>query len=437
MNTGKSRPLLISLTLAALLLTIIIVAVAFNPEILPEKPPAESVNESPAPKKNIVFSFGGLDFNDNLKTQISLFMEANPDIEVKILQLPNSTDYQKNSYASALRAGDDSIDVISTDIIWTQEFASNGWLLPLDNYFTEEMQTEFIQSAVDGCRYNGRVYAVPKKSDVPLLYYRSDIIPKPPETIDEMVELVKKYKASSGVKYGFVFQGGLYEGLVCCTLDIIWAYGGDVVRDGKILINTPESRMGLQKLVDMMYDGTSSPDILKFIEDDSMIAFKDGNALFMRNWPYAYRQLNEEGSLVAGKVRVCQLPMGDTNIRRTSGTFGGWNYAINSNSKYKEEAWRLIEWLTGPEMQVLDYKLGGSPPSRIEVYSNPEVIKIDPLSGQMMTLIENARLRPTPFYPSISEVMQINFSNALHRVIDVETAMGNIEAELQKMIEAN
>lgn len=435
MNTRNYSVLLIPLTMAAVLFVVIIIAIIYKSVLTVESIPEDSFSGSVEQKKTIVFSFGGIDFNDNLKNQISLFMDENPDIEVKILQLPNSTDYQKNSYISALKAGDDSIDVISTDIIWTGEFASHGWILPLDRYFTEEMQSEFIKSAVDGCKYKDKVYAVPKRSDAPLLYYRSDIIPRPPETIDEMIDLVKEYKSSSGVKYGFVFQGNIYEGLVCSTLEFIWAYGGDVIKNGEIVINSPESRMGLQKLVDIVNGGISSPDVLTFAEDDSMLAFRDGNALFMRNWPYAYKQLNSEGSMVNGKVGVCQIPAGDTNVKRTSGTLGGWNYTINRNSKYPDESWRLIKWLTSYEMQVMDNKTGGNPPTRTEVYSQSELLRNDPLFGQMLTLIENAKLRPTPFYPSISEVMQINFSNALYKKIDVETALGNIEKSLRNMME--
>jgi multiple sugar transport system substrate-binding protein len=403
-----------------------------------EEDPITNVNLSVDAKKTIVFSFGGIDFNDNLKTQISLFMEKNPDIEVKILQLPNSTDYQRNSYVSAFKASDTSIDVISTDIIWTAEFANNGWVLPLENYFSEDKQHEFIQSAIDGCKFEGRIYAVPKRSDAPLLYYRKDIIPKAPATYDEMAELVRKYKSPSGIKYGYVFQGNTYEGLVCNALEFIWAYGGDVIEDGKVVINSPESINGLQKLVDIVNNDISSPDVLSFIEDDSRLAFQDGNALFMRNWPYAYKQLNSDGSSVIGNVGICELPKRSESGKRCTGTLGGWNYMINRNSKYPDESWRLIEWLTSHEMQVLDNQTGGNPPTRTKVYSNTELKEKDPLFSKMQNLIEYAHLRPvSPYYPVLTETMQLNFCAALYKDISAETAILNIDRDMNKIIEDN
>lgn len=386
-------------------------------------------------KITIVLSFGGIDYNDNIKNQVSLFMDKNPEIEVKILQLPNSTDYQRNSYVSAFKAGDTSIDVLFTDIIWTAEFASNNWVLPLENYFTEEKQSKFIQSAINGCRYNGTIYAVPKRSDAPFLYYRKDIIPHPPVTYDEMIEQVQRFKPIYNIKYGYVFQGNTYEGLVCNALEYIWGYGGDVIRDGNVVINSPESRQGLQKLVDIVNSDISSPDVLTFIEEDSMLAFQDGNALFMRNWPGSYNQLNVDNSPVKGKVGICELPYGSVNGFRSAGTLGGWNYMINRNSKHPNESWKLIEWLTSYDMQVLDNKTGGNPPTRIQVYLNEELKQNDPTYSIMYNLIENARLRPiSPSYPIISESMQLNFSAALRKDIDVETALTNIDKDLRDIM---
>lgn len=434
MNPRKPLAFWIPLIVAVLIIVATLLAFGEN-FISPDKDDTNSnINISNDAKKTIVFSFGGIDFNVNLKTQISLFMQQYPHIEVKILQLPGSTDYQRNSYVSAFKSGDQSVDVIMTDIIWTAEFASNGWVLPLDDYFTQEMRKEFIKGAIDGCTYDGIIYAIPKRSDVPLLYYRKDIIPKAPETIEEMIEMVKKYKSTSGVKYGYVFQGHLYEGLVCNALEFIWAYGGDVIRNGEIVINSPESLKGLQTMVDIVNGGISSPDVLTFVEDDSMLAFQDGNALFMRNWPYAYKQLNVDGSAIKGNVGICPLPMGEGVTQRSTGTLGGWNYMINKNSKHPDEAWLLIEWLTSYDMQVLDSTTGGNPPTRTKVFSHYENQK-DPFFCQLLTLMEDVRLRPvSPDYPTLTELMQINFSNALYKKIDAESALKNIEDGLVELI---
>ena len=86
-------------------------------------------------------------------------------------------------------------------------------------------------------------------------------------------------------------------------------------------------------------------------------------------------------------------------------------------------------------MQVYDYKTGGSPPTRTKVYSNTELRQKDPLFTSMQNIVEHARLRPvSPHYPAVSETMQLNFSAALSKSIDVDTAI-SMDKDLIKLME--
>lgn len=386
-------------------------------------------------KSTIVFSYGGLDFGGNIKKQISLFQKENPDVEVKIQQLPGSSDYQRSAYESAFYSGDSSIDVISADIIWTAEFASNNWVLPLDCYLDEEMKKEYFSNIIEGCSYNGKLYAVPKRTDAPFLYYRKDILgDNPPKTYSEMVDIARKNMNFPGIKYGYVFQGNSYEGLVCNALEFIWNNGGEVLEGNKILINSPQAIEGLQIFIDIVNSDICSHDVLNFLEDDARVAFQDGSAIFMRNWPFAYKQLTADESKVKGKFGIAALPIGPKG-KSSSGTLGGWNYMINSNSKNPDLAWKFIKWMSSYEMQVLDTSIGGTAPTRKDVYNDPEVRKINPVLPQIKNVFATARLRPvSPYYPGISESMQKNFHAALSGKISAKTAIENIEKDMNLYI---
>jgi len=241
--------------------------------------PGEVVDASA--KKTIVYSYGGNDFS--IKHLVRSFQEAYPDIEVKLQQLQSSTDYQRNVYKTAFSSGDSSVDVFSADIIWVAELAFNGWVLPLDEYFDEDMRRDFFPNAIEACSFGGKIYAVPNRTDAPFLYYRKDIIASPPATYSELIEQARKHMDYPGIKYGYVFQGYAYEGLVCNALEFIWNNGGSVFENGRVSINSPEAIEGLQIMIDIVNSGISSPDVLSFQEDDSIIAFSDGSSIFMRN----------------------------------------------------------------------------------------------------------------------------------------------------------
>lgn len=387
---------------------------------------------SPLPKKTMVYSYGGNDLA--IRQLVRNFQSSNPDIEVKLQQLPSSTDYQRNVYEIAFASGDTSIDVVSADIAWIAELASNQWVLPLDHYFDDAMRKDFFANALEACSYKGKLYAVPIRTDAPFLYYRKDIINTPPVTYEELIALAKKHLADPGIKYGYVLQGYTYEGLVCNALEFIWNNGGSVIENGKVSINSPQSVEGLQILIDMIHSGISSQDVLSFQEDDSIMAFNDGSALFLRNWPYAFKYFNASDSKVKGKVGIAPLPKGPKGTA-SSGTLGGWNLVINKNSKNPDLAWRFIQWMSSYETLVLDNRLGGYAPTRKSVYNDPEVCRTTPWASDFKNIFETAKLRPVaPNYSSISESMQRNFSEALSGKITAKAAIENIEKDLTLLL---
>lgn len=398
-------------------------------------PAINSFNASGAEERagddyTLVFCYGSNDLKDSLRNSIALFEEQNPGVSVKIRQLPGSTNLQKDYYTQALFSGDSSIDVFLSDLVWTFEFAAAGWIMPLDDYFDEALQQEFISNALESCRYKGSLYAIPYKIDIPMLYYRSDIIPAPPKTITELIQLCKTHRSANSIKYGYVFQAQSYEGLVCTALEFIWNNGGTVIDDGLVTINTPEAVEGLQLLVDIINSDVATSDVLNFQEEDSRIAFQDGNALFMRNWLYADNFMSSPNSRVRGKYSVAPLPLGPEGTR-SRGTLGGFGYMINSNSKNLRLAWEFVEWMSGYEAQYDNAQLKVAIPARKGIYGDVKLQIGNPLLNAVSGMIADSGLRPlSPHYSSISESLQVNFNNAVRGKISARAAIENIENDL-------
>ena len=395
---------------------------------------SSTVNYTESEQKAIVYSYGSSDHGGSVKRTLELFQESNPDIKVKLQQLPGTSDSQYNAYQIALSSGDDSFDVFHADVIWTAQFAFSDWILPLDQFFPPSMHMKFLPNTIESCMYNGKIYAVPNVADVPLLFYRKDIVEKPPKTYAELMTLARKNLSAPGIKYGFIFQASTYEGLVCNVLDFIWNNGGKVLENNKVVINSPEAIEGLQLFIDIIHSDISSPDVLSFQEDDSTVAFQDGSAIFMRNWPYAYKQSNTDHSKIKGKVGIAPLPLGPKG-KSHHGTLGGWNYMINRHSKDPALAWEFVEWMSSYEAQVVNSTYGGKLPTRKAVYKNPTIQKLKPWLGGFQNIYEAAQPRPvSPYYASVSESMQTNFSKAIIGKIDAKTAIENIERDMNTLL---
>jgi ABC-type glycerol-3-phosphate transport system substrate-binding protein len=66
--------------------------------------------------------------------QIAAFEEENPDVKVEVVRAPRLKDKRRETFASALTNKDNSVDIYVVDPSWLSEFASGGWLVPLDAF---------------------------------------------------------------------------------------------------------------------------------------------------------------------------------------------------------------------------------------------------------------------------------------------------------------
>jgi multiple sugar transport system substrate-binding protein len=201
---------------------------------------------------------------------------------------------------------------------------------------------------------------------------------------------------------GYTGQFAQYEGLTVNALEAIWGAGGEVIDDdGRIRIDSDAVGRGLAFLApgNPRLVLSASPEGEYFHEDESTTAFRDGQVVFMRNWPVAYRTLNPPvGDAPASKVpfAVARLPW--------RSVLGGQNLAISSRSKQPRAAQALIEFLTSERSQQILFERGGFAASRRLVYQDPEVQKEYPYAMTLLNAIDAARPRPVmPRYAQFSE----------------------------------
>ncbi|MDI6600254.1 MAG: ABC transporter substrate-binding protein [Thermoanaerobacteraceae bacterium] len=377
----------------------------------------------------------GKDTSERTQMLIKQFEEENPNIKVDFQEMPWSTDDQHNAYVTALQAQDSSIDVVAMDVIWTAEFASAGWLLPLGDKFPQSERDKFLSGPLEAVTYNGEIYALPEYTDAGVLYYRKDIISTPPQTWEELMEMSKENIGKNGIRYGIVFQGNQYEGLVCDALEFIHGNGGDVLdSNGNVVLNSPQSVEGLKEMVSLVEEKIAPEGVTTYMEEDARNVFQQGDALFMRNWPYAWAVVNGDDSPVKGKVGIAPLPHGP-NGKAGAPTLGGWNLAVSKYSKHPDEAYKFIEFMCSDAGQKTTALVGGNLPTRKAIYNDPEVLAKNPFYKDLFNAFISARPRPvSPFYPQISDSMQINFHKALTGNITAEEAIANVEKDIKSIM---
>src|SRR5437868_9290489 len=343
------------------------------------------------------------------------FRQENPDVRVRTETLPNASDIAREMFLTALEGGAADFDVFAIDVVWAPEFARAGWLADLSEAFpAARLRGEFLPHAVDAVTLNGRVYAVPWFLDVGLLYYRTDLVSRAPRTYDELRDFARAAMQRDPQLAGFLWQGRQYEGLNCNVFEAVWGRGGEILRDGRIALDTAEAKAALAWLRETITSGLSPRSVVSSAEEETRRAFQDGRAVFLRNWPYVWAEVQSPGSPVRGKVGLAPLP--STTGAPGAGTLGGWQLAVNAHSPpaRRHAAERLVAFLTSHDAAV-DLALHYSRiPARRAVYDDARIREEAPFIAALLPIALAARPRPvTPYYALASDSIQGELSAAI------------------------
>ena len=338
----------------------------------------------------------GADTSGYLQPLLDAWNSAHPAEKVTLIQLPADADDQHAQMVANLQAHSGLYDVLNMDVIWTPEFASAGWIVPLNPDLFPLKQ--FLPPAVDTAEWDGRLWAAPYTSNAGLLYYRTDILARagvaPPRTWAQLADLAKTV-APRYHMYGYSGQYMLYEGLTVNFAEAVQSAGGAILSgEGKrVVLDSPQAREGLNFLVQGFREGWIPKAALGWDENKSSAAFEAGKLLFMRNWPLAYGLASRPGpeNKVTGRFGVVPLP---GPAGRGSSSLGGGDLAISAFSRHQRTALRFIQYLTSlaSERQIL--VRGSLPPVWTQLYGDPALIKLFPYLPVLRQAILSAKPRP-------------------------------------------
>ena len=405
----------------------------------------------------LTFAFGP-DESGAIQTLIDGFNAENQaGVEVRWTTAPENSDDFFRLLQSDFQAGADDIDVFGADVIWTAEFAEPGWIEDLSRRVFDEIDTgALLPAALNSAYHRNRLWAVPWYTDAGLLYYRRDLleeagIAKPPATWDELIEAARTVMEASGIAHGLVFQGANYEGGTVNALEFIWSAGGrawtaqpattgafgmNVSDPNVIVLDSAASAAGLAKAREMVETGIVPADVTGFNERDALSVFASGDAVFMRNWPFAYGLMGTDqfGPVTPDQVGVARLPTLRPDLQSYS-CLGGWNLAMNAAGANKDAAWQFIRWALAPERQRAMAQTGGYLPVRSDLYEDAALREAVPVVGLGEAAVRGARARPTsPIYSRLSPRVSAMWTRMLGGEVAPEEAVAATTGELRRIV---
>jgi multiple sugar transport system substrate-binding protein len=348
---------------------------------------------------------------------IDQWNRSHPNNQAKIRddQATGEPDSQhRNMVDDAKPGGEHQADLYVLDIVWMEEFIKNGYIRPLDQSRRATSDTDFIANVLETCREldgdHNVLWALPLNTDVGMIYYRSDLGVKPPESWSDyyggpakttladirsnplLRDLAAKLKAANAA------QLANEEILTVTALEAILAHGGALVnKDGRLILNQGRFDSNTVRALQELAAVSKDPDIAPadpeapppagegMSDNEATQYFKSGAAMFMRNWPVVYDTLRTNDNQPPVPFKVAKLP--HTSV------LGGQNLAISASSKRPRAAQALIEFLTSDSSQLILATVGGFAPTRADAYPSDSV-NSRPYNAFLLDTIRAAQPRP-------------------------------------------
>nr|AYQ75667.1 sugar ABC transporter substrate-binding protein [Cohnella candidum] len=377
---------------------------------------------------------------------VSAYLEKHPEITIDMTLIPYA-DYDTKLRTSI--ASGNFPDIMALDASNVASFAHAGALLPLTSYMRKDGRMDDIPaSTLATYTYKNEVYMAPlNESSIALFYNRKmfeekgipfpSADPEMPWTWDQVLEAARKLTDPSKGVYGIdPAQGFQNAGATAYfKYPIIWQFGGEVMSpDGSTArgyLDSPQTKKALRFYSDLYNKYKVSA--LEYPADP----FPNGylGMTIEGSWSLSYFAEKFPDFKLGRDYDIAPLP----KETRQAVANGSWALGISSRSKYAEEAWNFVNWVTGPEGQVMYCSITNDIPARYSAALQfPELNKYP----KNIFVVQNqkfGRPRPvTPIFPQMSEAINKVFEDVTIGKKDldetVETAIRKIDRDYAQML---
>ncbi|MFC6080627.1 extracellular solute-binding protein [Sphaerisporangium aureirubrum] len=335
------------------------------------------------------------------KELIDEFQKQYPKIKVNYVNVPFAD--AQNKFKTAAQSGSGAPDVLRAEVGWVAEFASLGYLAPLDGTPAVDKPEDFLASPASSGKFNGKTYAVPQVTDTLGLLYNKALLKKaghdaPPKTFAELKQVALDVKSKAGAE-GLALNVDAYF-----LLPFIYGEGGDLldVAGKKIAVASPQAVAGVKVVEDLIKSGAAAKPAIQDSYTNAETAFKEGKAAMIFNGPWSNTD-NLGGKVFKddpGNFGIAPVPAGSV---KAGAPTGGHDYAVYAGSQNLDASYLFIKFMDSAESQAKIAGKLGLLPTRQSAYTMPEATANDMIAkwkDPMATAVER------PWIPEGGQLFQ-------------------------------
>jgi multiple sugar transport system substrate-binding protein len=366
------------------------------------------------------------------KQAIKAFERQNPSIKVKLDVLsftsPNSPLYSEQ-LERQLQEGAAGPDLVEIEMTQTQVLEKAGWIASLSRFKPD--LGRFFRAEIAASEVAGAPYAIPWFTTPEGLFYRTDLVPREPKAPAEIVSAASAAVArdrmlkSRPLNESFAFAGYKNEAIGTFTA-IAPSFGGDLTATS---IDTKGNVEALNWLREAIYSYRIAPKTVASwdvgpVQDE----FSAGRTAFAIDYPFVAAN-KEPGSPTNGKFDYVPFPARPGG--KPGAALAGEMLAINAKSRHAVAAYKLIEFLTSPAVEVARAESASYDPPSLRLAYTPALYATRPVFKQVKLLNEDAQPGLlSPEYPQIALVLKSAFSAVFAHAASASSALRRAASQI-------
>jgi multiple sugar transport system substrate-binding protein len=371
-----------------------------------------------------------------LSQLIPAFEKEHPDIHVEVQQIPWTAAHEKLLTAYV---GESTPDIAMLGNTWVPEFVALNALAPLDSFVArskEIRRDDFFPGIWKTNVVNGKTYGIPWYVDTRLIFYRTDLLAKAgyktfPTTWAEWTAAMKKMKSQmSPRQFPLLMPTNEWPQPV----DFAMEAGSPILRDGGRYgaFEQPAFRRGFDFYIGLYRQGFASPVSTSQVSN-LFQEFERGNIAMFISGPWYIGELkNRLDSSVQNKWSTAPMPgINGPGVSMA----GGSSLSLFSGSQHKAEAWRLMEYLSRPRLELEFYKLTGDLPPRISAWQDTALAN-NKYARAFRAQLEH--VMPLPQVPEWEEIATTIFEHgeqAIRKAKTVDQTLASLDQDVNAMLE--
>lgn len=365
---------------------------------------------------------------------IPQFEREHPGLRVDMQQIPWTAAHEKLLTAYAADALPDICQLGNT---WVPEFAELNALQPLQPFVDASEivdRKDYFDGIWDTNVVDGHVYGVPWYVDTRLLFYRKDLLAaagyaQPPQTWAEWNAAMTAIKRQRGKdQYAILLPLNEFEQLLSLALQ----QDDPLLIDGRSNLDSAGFRRALAFYAGMFEQGFAPP-MSETQISNVWDEFFNGMFVFYVSGPWNIREFRKRApDDLKDAWATAPLPGPDGP---GAGIAGGTSLVLFRRSPRKSDAWKLVEFLSRPDIQQKFHAEIGDLPPRRSTWEHP-ALRADVYAAAFRDQLERVKATPKVLeWERVVQEMRLTSERVVRGGQSQDAAVRALDASVDDLLE--